>query len=990
MMKFKSFCGIILLLVASSLSAQQGRIRVTGKITDGETGEALPGAAVMVKGSTMGTITELNGNYSIMTAGEESVLVFSFIGYTDQEVTVGNQRTIDIVLESDATSLDEVVITMQAKGQIGARNQQLNSTTLVNVVSPDRLQENPDANAVEAIGRLPGVSVLRSGGEGSQIVIRGLEPRYTNVTLEGITLPSSSNTTRGANISGISQYVLQGVEVYKSLTPDMEANSVGGTVNLMLQDTPEGLHYNIMAQGGYNNLNSYFGNYKLLGEVSNRFFDNKLGFFLSLSAEKVNRSTQTMSAGYGLIGEDVDIYLNNSNLNIINRTNYRKSATLSLDYRLTSSTKLKLYSLYSHTNVDQSRQSKTYGHTGAGSVGYSMAHNPLNETDMLHTVLSGQTNSNFLNMVVDYGVAYSFSRGNNPDSRSWNFSFAEASTADITTQELRRYSTSADLIPLFTDDIESIHNTVKQGFGTTEIQKEDKNLTAYLDFTIPFAIGDQVTGTAKFGGKYRQKNRFMDQLTGSQIQHPFTAQYWYEAMPWLVMSERSQDEFANHTLEGFEDHIVTDFLGGEYDYGSYFNFDMLNETSNWWESFSDSLAELGQEVWLPVVGDIAHLGYRQSLEASMINDQKITENYYAGYAMAEFNIGRWVMFMPGFRYEATNATMDGFSTSEPLYTPSTIFPLTGKDTATTRSDEFFLPMLHLRIKPSKFVYFHFAYTQTLSRPDFNAISPNTYVNPGRTPYMHHSQNPQLRAELWNNYDAQVTFHGNKIGLFSVSGFYKTVEDKIWHRVYNRVRGDEIIYPFRDQDVVQVSLWENHPYDISLKGVEFEWQTSFWYLPGVLKYFTLSLNYTYTQSETKYPSTRLEQVVPPEGGRPVTVRIDSVTTGPMLFQPAHIANVSLGFNYKGFNTWLSFQYNGEIFTSKNFTIDELDGLKEHFYRMDLQMTYDIPVKMQGKLQVIGNFANLTNFAEVSRLRGDPRFTYQEAYGWTIDLGVRYKF
>ena len=99
MMKFKSFCGIILLLVASSLSAQQDRIRVTGKITDGETGEALPGAAVMVKGSTMGTITELNGNYSIMTAGEESVLVFSFIGYTDQEVTVGNQRTIEIVLE---------------------------------------------------------------------------------------------------------------------------------------------------------------------------------------------------------------------------------------------------------------------------------------------------------------------------------------------------------------------------------------------------------------------------------------------------------------------------------------------------------------------------------------------------------------------------------------------------------------------------------------------------------------------------------------------------------------------------------------------------------------------------------------------------------------------------------------------------------------------------------------------------------------------------
>lgn len=188
----------------------------------------------------------------------------------------------------------------------------------------------------------------------------------------------------------------------------------------------------------------------------------------------------------------------------------------------------------------------------------------------------------------------------------------------------------------------------------------------------------------------------------------------------------------------------------------------------------------------------------------------------------------------------------------------------------------------------------------------------------------------------------------------------------------------------------VSIWENHSYEVELMGVEFEWQTSFWYLPGPLKYFTLSLNYTYIQSETKYPLTWIEYVSPPEGGRPVPARFDSVTTGPMLFQPAHIANVSLGFNYKGFNTWLSFQYNGEIFTSKNYIVEELDGVKEHFYRMDLQMTYEIPLKIPGHLQVIGNFANLTNFTEVSRLSGDPRFTYQEAYGYTVDLGIRYKF
>ena len=217
-----------------------------------------------------------------------------------------------------------------------------------------------------------------------------------------------------------------------------------------------------------------------------------------------------------------------------------------------------------------------------------------------------------------------------------------------------------------------------------------------------------------------------------------------------------------------------------------------------------------------------------------------------------------------------------------------------------------------------------------------------------------------------------------------------MKDKIWNRQFKRIKGDPEVRFYGPNAVVDMDIWENHPFEVELRGVEFEWQTAFWYLPAPFKFFTLNLNYTYTDSETKYPNSRLEQVIPEGGGRPVTVRIDSVITGPMLFQPKHIINTSLGFNYKGFNTWVSFQYNGRIFTSKNFFVDELDGLKEDFYRVDLQMTYDLPLKLPGKLQLLGNVANLSNFNEVSRLRGDPRFTYREAYGFTSNLGVRYSF
>lgn len=980
---------VLFLCLVANLFAQQSRIRIEGKITDAANGDPLIGANVVVEGTTIGTVTALDGTYSLLVPGPDSKILFSYIGYVPQTINIGDQRVINVQLGTDATQLEEVVITSQAKGQIGARQAQIASSTIVNVVAPDRLQENPDANAVEAIGRLPGVSVIRSGGEGAQVVIRGLEPRYTNITLDGENMASSNTGNRGTNISGISQYVLQGVEVYKSLTPDLEANSVGGTVNLKLQDIPDSLHYSLMAQGGYNDLNNYYGNYKFMGEISNRFFNNKFGFYLSLNTERVNRSTHTMSGSYSNPSTDIDILLNSTNLNIINRYNTRSSATLSMDYKVHPSTVLKLYGIYTNSNVDFRSQSKSYNHTGVGNVNYSAQYYPVDETSILHTSLKGETKSDFLNMEINYGLTYSRSQGNSPDRRTWNWNFIKVSTNEITTNEMRRKDPS-ELIPLYTDDPDSIHNTSFGGMSSAFNEKDDENITANLDIKIPYQIGDFVTGYAKLGGKYRKKERFVDLQRGTQIQHQFIQQYWYDDNDWMVPGPGT-GAGSFHSLVNYEDYIVDDFLGGEYDYGWYFNFDRMNQLSDWWESWSDSVYyELDPGHRDSLISNKYYVNYIQDLEHSVMNDQKITEEYYAGYLMTELNFGRYVMFMPGFRYEKTDATMTGWTATQPQLTPSQLDPLLATDTTNTRQDEFFLPMAHLRIKPTKNFYMHFAYTQSISRPDFNQITPNYFFNTGYN-FVARKLNPQLKTEFWTNYDAQLTYHGNKIGLLSVSGFYKTVEDKIWARNYKRISSDPIIAPFGQNDVVSVNVIENHPYDIELKGVEVEWQTSFWYAPKPLNFITLYLNYTFTDSDTKYPNTKLETVLLPGERRPTTIRIDSVISGPMLYQPKHIANASLGFNYKEFNTWLSFQYNGEIFTSKNYNVNELDHLKEHFYRVDLQMTYDIPLRgTKGELQVLGNFANLSNFMERAHLRGDPRYTNQEAYGWTVDLGVRYRF
>ncbi len=960
---------------------------VSGVVLD-EKGQPVIGASVIIPGTTIGVATDINGRFTL-EAPSNAKLRISYIGYDAKEELLNTSDDLKIKLEPTPLALKELVITAQAIGQKNAIRQQIFSNTIKNVVAADRLQENPDANATEAIGRLPGVSVQRSGGEGTGLVIRGLEPKYTSVTLNGVLMPSSAGSSRETNISGISQYVLQGVEVYKSLTADMEANSVAGTVNLKLRETDKGFRSNVMAQLGYNNMNNYYGNYKLQGEVSNRFLDNKLGVFFSANAEKVNRSTQTQSSSYSLYSSSIKdgLLIDGVGLNYIQKTKYRQSAMLSFDYKLSSTTTLNLYGLYSYTRDDSQSESKSFTATEPGKESMSIYSSPNINSNTFQSALSGLTKLDFLKMEIDYGVAFSQNLSDNPQSRNWNFFYDRDFSSTKFTQDSRKLINPQDVVSVY--DAASPNDSILllSSIGQTKSNFKENNLTGYLNFKIPFKISDFIAGNIKFGGTYRNKTRRQDVLSGAQgIINNRGEHLLLNELSWLRTGGL---QLKGISAEGMQDFQVNNFMDGQYNYGTYYDINKLNQITDTWSNVSEQYYAQGENVYLPVFGQKSQIGFYQDILGSIINDQDIVENYGAGYLMTELNFGKWVMFLPGVRYETTNATMKGFYAVQPTVPGAIYEPIPGDVTSATRNDQFLLPMMHLRIKPTNWFYTHIAYTQTLNRPDYNAISPNTWVYTGFRPFQYISSRPNIRAEHWTNYDVQMTVYGPKIGLFSVSGFYKTVQDKIWNRSYKRLKGDPIIEPFPDAELVNVSQPENHQYPIYLKGVEVELQTSFWYLPKPFSYFTFSTNYTYTDSQTQNPYSYIKNVVPVGGGRPVATRIDSTTTAVMLFQPKHILNLSLGYNRKGLNVWLSYQYNGLIYTSQSQQLKELDALKEFYNRWDLQITQKLSGKFKG-LEILANIANLSNFTETARLQGDYRPTYMEKYGWTADLGIRYKF
>ena len=974
-----------------SQSTSKGTLK--GRIIGSDTKKALPYATVMIVGTNNGAAADAEGNYIIrnVEAGKQEVSA-SYIGYETRKLEVKIQpdkiTELNIKLEITAIKGKEVVVSAQRVGQQEAINEQINSKTIVNVVSPDRLQENPDANAAEALGRLPGLSLIRSGGEGTSIVIRGMMPQYSTVTLNGVELPSTDDANRSTSVSGISQFLLQQVEVYKAITPDMDGNSVAGSINLTLAPARDSLHFNLLAQNGYNHQNNYLGNYRFVGDISDRLFDKKLGVRLDLDVEKVNRSTETMGASYnvisntggGLVNEPV--LLQSVGLNDISNIPDKQAATLVLDYSFSPSTKVFIYSLFSRSYAQVLQVNKTLG--SQTSRYYTTNINQNNNTSLLSSS-SIRVEHSLQWANIDYGAAFSQTHNYSPENKSWTWLPYGLSLGSITNaQRLLTPQQFASTMSLDNIADSTLSKEVLYAMGFSSDDMIQKNITPYLNVKIPFSFGNNISGYIKGGAKYNYISRDRNYLDGNQ--NPTSLGQLFaqttSEFNWITLN-------ASNVVNalGFFDHPITNFLNNQYNFGWYPNVSRLNQLWDWWNNFSNNALAQGKDSVIKKYSSVANIGFVPDVLGSSLNDQTIDEKYIGTYLMSEINFGNLIMFLPGARYEKVTDNLTGHSVLATVSTYGLSIP--GKLVNAVHNDEFLLPMVHLQITPNNWMRIHMSYTQALGRPDFVALMPNTFVNNLFGSYTYITGNPYLKPELWTNYDFQLAIFSNKIGLFSINGFYKKVKDKIWQRNFSRLPGDPLIPGFPDNTVVSVSEWENHKDDGYVKGAEFEWQTNFWYLPSPFNYFSLNFNYTILNSQQQYPTTRLWTTYTYDSrGRPTAKlnRVDSAITDQMLNQPDNIANISLGFNYKGLNAWLSYQYNGKTLTGWT-TEKEIIPYQNNFSRWDLQISQKLPVE---GMEVLFNVANISNFQQVSTMNGDPRPTYIESYGWTSDLGLRYNF
>jgi hypothetical protein len=229
-------------------------------------------------------------------------------------------------------------------------------------------------------------------------------------------------------------------------------------------------------------------------------------------------------------------------------------------------------------------------------------------------------------------------------------------------------------------------------------------------------------------------------------------------------------------------------------------------------------------------------------------------------------------------------------------------------------------------------------------------------------------------------------------LFTASGFYKEIDDLIFSSRYQLAPG---IPPPPGSNIPGSWLAANAPiYSYSMnnirpafiRGVELEWQTHFWYLPGLLQGLVLNVNYARIWSNFDYHWFQTKRIQ--YNLRPPLFRYeisDTSRTSRVPDQPAHIANVTLGYDYKAFSARLSFLYQSNRVTGIS-TNDGLDFFTGSYQRWDLTLQQGL----DWGLQLFANLANI-NASPDRSYRGESLISpsYIEYYGFTMDLGVRWK-
>jgi len=775
---------------------------LTGSVVDSTNGLNITGATVRIDALSRSTTTDRTGRFQLvgLPNGQHSVTV-RYLGYAPvtRQVTIteGGRASLNVRIQPATTTLGAVVVTDTRTGQASALAQQLNAPNVTNIIAADQIGRFPDANIGDALKRVPGVTVALDQGEARFGSIRGTEPRFNSVMVNGERVPSAEAEVREVQLDLIPADMVQALEVSKTLTPDMDADAIGGAVNVVTRAAPSGFRLSTQVGTGHNVIRVkpvYLGSVV----AGNRFLSDRLGVLVSASYYDQDFGSDNKEGTWDRTAAGVE-YMNEFDLRRYDVRRTRRSIGTSLDYRLSPTSTVMYRVLYNSRDDWENRFRARY---------------ILSEPD----AVTGQQTAEIRRQTKGGGGGDRIRNARLEDQRTqshqlsgthllrefatleWFGTLARASETRPDERYIEWRRTNVAIAPDYTDQQNPQFNPVTASqvapaafsFRRIEIldsYTKDEDLNGRVDLTLPFRNG---ASTVKLGARYRGKDKLRDNSFDRAT--PVTA-------------------FGNMAAVGANDFTTSRNYTGNYSYGTFSTPEFLSAL----DVYNPARFTLSDQPGEYAAGNF-----------------DATEAITATYAQLTQQLTPRLSAIVGVRYEGTSIDYRGFE-----------YDIDTDDVTPTTGDQSYgdvLPSLHLRWDVDARTVVRAAWTNTLARPNYFDLVPYREISLDDNELA--TGNPNLKRTRSMNLDLMAERYFESAGLLSAGVFYKDISDFI----FNFTQFNEID-PVSGNTFSQISRPENGA-SASLVGFELAVQRQLDMLPGALKWIGLYANYTYNDSKVE--------------------------------------------------------------------------------------------------------------------------------------------
>lgn len=814
--KFRQPLGLGVSALALCVAAPAVAGELQGYVVDSSNTVALDAAQVRIVELNRTATAQADGSYIFgdVPAGTYTVTA-SYVGAPP--VT----QTVSVPAEGRAEAnfliggaADQIIVIGQYANQASALSRQRAADGVVSVLTRDAIGQFPDQNAAESLRRLPGINILDDQGEGRFVSVRGLDPDLNATSLNGVRLPAPESDVRQVALDVISSDIIESITVKKSLTPDMDADTIGASVEIATTSAFDRKkdYYAVRAEGSYND---YAGQVTPKGSVdfSTRLGDN-FGVAGGVSYYKREFETDNVEADPWTIAPDGTAYSPVVELRDYDVKRTRISGSLSFDWRASDTTTAYLRGSWSQFDDHEFRRRTTFDFgafedDGPSSVsGDTVTFNGAENDITIERDLKDRFERQRIQSVVI---------GSDTDTGEWRFnwsaSYARSSEREDWSLDPVRFAADFDNgVAIAMDNSGRYYPTYSITSGASEVSDPTNYTLNRVELTT---LSDSVDEEWAFKGDLAR--------TFAGTNGDFTIQAGAKA--------RLRDKSYNFEMLRYKkskNYTLADVLGEQ----TYRLMDMgpvagKGATADWFRANEADLK----------VDD-----YKSALD-SAIDDYSVKEDIYAGYAL-----GRWdsdtLRVIGGVRMEHTNNTLNGQTVLDDGV--SALPPVTPISFQRSYTD--WLPSLTLRFNTDPNLIARAAVYKSLVRPKFSAMAPRFNVNEDDEAEV---GNPDLLPyRAWNGDFGLDYYFGKNAGL-SFSAFYKSIDNYIVEARFDDFAVNGVTYK-------QVTIHQNGK-SAEVAGFEASYSQAYTMLPAPLDGLLTQLNYTYTYSRGELDDGRTIQL-----------------------------------------------------------------------------------------------------------------------------------